>query len=86
MNIKVDTKFEVGQVVNVKGTLTQLFIEMIHTVTCTAGTQVTYEGFIAMQEPVWGNSTRPFVTTKAFPKERVSINEILLEVTNVEKV
>ena len=78
MTINQTSKFEVGQVVSIIGSLTLFYIDQIHTITCTAGTQITYDGFVGIQEPSWGKGVKA-MTDKAFPKERVNINEINLE-------
>ena len=77
MKINYNTKFKIGDVVTIKNSSTKLFIEQIHSITCTAGTQVNYEGFIGIDKELWGKITS--CVTQSFPKERVIINEIMLE-------
>ena len=77
MKIEFDAKFKIGDVVTIKNSSTKLFIEQIHSITCTAGTQVNYEGFIGVDKELWGKTTS--CVTQSFPKERVIINEIMLE-------
>ena len=77
MKINYNTKFKIGDVVTIKNSSTKLFIEQIHSITCTAGTQVNYEGFIGIDKELWGKTAS--CVTQSFPKERVIINEIMLE-------
>ena len=72
MKIQARTKFDIGDTVQVKGTESRFLIGEIRTITCTAGTQVLYEGITLMKGFSYKNG--------GYEAEKIfAINEVMLE-------
>lgn len=80
MEIRVVPNFRIGEIVNFKGASDRFLIGEIHTVTCTAGTQVLYDGIIINNVEHFSKKPR-WVANKG-----MKVNEVLLEALPIVEV
>ena len=82
MDISINSKFGIGEMVKLKGASQRFLIASVWTETCPGGTQILYEGVILIPKDsfrVEKNKTEWF-----FDKE-MKVNETLLEQIQVEE-
>ncbi len=88
MEIKVQSKFEIGEIAKIKGsTCERIVISEIKTNTCPAGTQVCYVGIILVKKDAdypaslsaWKNEAKEPEPQWTSGKEALTISETLLE-------
>lgn len=83
MKLTFESKFNVGDIVRLKGTINQKFvINNVISETCPGGTQILYAGVICMpNHQVYRRSDEPMDFT-ALADKPININENLLEAIN----
>jgi len=80
MRITIESKFEIGEIVSVKGAEQRLLINNIVSETCCGGTQILYKGIMLCPDPRHGaNFLREGEKEKYFMDKDILINEMMLE-------
>ena len=77
MKLKADSKFEIGDILQVKGATTRLVVNNVMAEVCSGGTQILYRGLLLAKTANFGKG---YVAEKG-----MSINESVLEKAKIDE-